>query len=96
MLDHLNNILHDIDTINNSNNYNLENIDLSLLKNKIIYLKENLDKNINLENVKSISKIIYELNTNNMFSTLTDHISNEFYAFEFLLENKIRKENYNG
>ncbi len=30
--------------------------------------------------------MIYQLNLDNTFSELTDHISNEFYAFEFLLE----------
>ena len=35
--------------------------------------------------------MIYQLNLDNTFSELTDHISNEFYAFEFLLEQNIKE-----
>ena len=57
----------------------------------IIELKNDLDKNINLDKINTISNTIYELNVDNTFSELTDHISNEFYAFEFLLEQKIKE-----
>ena len=39
-----------------------------------------------------VSDNIYQLNVDNDFSKVTDHISNEFYAYEFLLEQKIKEE----
>lgn len=87
MIEHLNNIISDIDLIKKSSKYNLENIDIKNLEDNINKLKENTD----LEIVDAISKVIYELNLQNDFSDLTDHMSNEFYAFEFLLEEKIKE-----
>ena len=87
MLEHLDNIIKDINIIKESSNYNLDNVDIHYLENKINDLKEN----INLEIVKELANIIYQLNIDNTFSELTDHISNEFYAFEFLLEQKIKE-----
>ena len=81
MLEHLDNIIKDINIIKDSN------VDINYLKNKINDLKDN----INLETVKELANIIYQLNVDNTFSELTDHISNEFYAFEFLLEQKIKE-----
>lgn len=66
--------------------YNLEHIDINLLEISIIELKNDLAKDINPDKINTI----YELNVDNTFSELTDHISNEFYAFEFLLEQKIK------
>lgn len=91
MLEHLENIINDIKLIKKSNKYNLEHIDIDLLEMSIIELKNDLDKNINLDKINTTSNTIYELNVNNTFSELTDHISNEFYAFEFLLEQKIKE-----
>lgn len=91
MLEHLENIINDIKLIKKSDKYNLEHIDIDLLEMSIIQLKNDLDKNINLDKINTISNTIYELNVNNTFSELTDHISNEFYAFEFLLEQKIKE-----
>ena len=90
MLEHLENIINDIKLIKKSDKYNLEHIDIDLLEMSIIELKNDLDKNINLDKINTISNTIYELNVNNTFSELTDHISNEFYAFKFLLEQKIK------
>ena len=87
MIEHLNNVISDIDLIKKSSKYNLENIDIKNLEDNINKLKENTD----LEIVDTISKAIYELNLQNDFSDLTDHMSNEFYAFEFLLEEKIKE-----
>lgn len=95
MLEHLENIINDIKLIKKSDKYNLEHIDIDLLEMSIIQLKNDLDKNINLDKINTISNTIYELNVNNTFSELTDHISNEFYAFEFLLEQKIKDGKYN-
>ena len=58
---------------------------------KIAEIKESLNKKIDLKKVKTISEMIYQLNLDNTFSELTDHISNEFYAFEFLLEQNIKE-----
>lgn len=90
MLEHLENIINDINLIKKSAKYNLEHIDINLLELSIIELKNDLDKDINLDKINTISNTIYELNVDNTFSELTDHISNEFYAFEFLLEQKIK------
>ena len=87
MIEHLNNIISDIDLIKKSSKYNLENIDIKNLEDNINKLKENIDLDI----VNMISGIIYELNLQNDFSNLTDHISNEFYAFKFMLEQKIKE-----
>ena len=95
MLEHLENIIDDIKLIKKSDKYNLEHIDIDLLEMSIIQLKNDLDKNINLDKINTISNTIYELNVDNTFSELTDHISNEFYAFEFLLEQKIKDGKYN-
>lgn len=35
--------------------------------------------------------MVYDLNYNNDFCSLTDHISNELYSFEFLLEEKLKE-----
>lgn len=77
MIEHLNNIINAINLIKKSSKYNLENIDIKDLEDNINKLKKNLD----IEIVNEISGIIYELNLQNDFSNLTDHISNEFYAF---------------
>lgn len=92
MLEHLDNIIDDINLIKKANKYNLEHIDIELLEKGIITLKMELGENIDLNKVNAISKAIYELNMDNTFSELTDHISNEFYAFEFMLEQKIKEE----
>lgn len=91
MLEHLESIINDIKLIKKSDKYNLEHIDINLLEMSIIELKNDLDKNINLDKINTISNTIYELNVDNTFSELTNHISNEFYAFEFLLEQKIKE-----
>ena len=91
MLEHLENIINDINLIKTANKYKLENIDISFLENSIIELKTKLEEKIDFAKIKTISKMIYQLNIDNTFSELTDHISNEFYAFEFMLEQKIKE-----
>lgn len=71
MIEHLNNIINAINLIKKSSKYNLENIDIKNLEDNINKLKKNLDIDI----VNDISGIIYELNLQNDFSNLTDHIS---------------------
>ena len=88
MIEHLNNIISDIDLIKKSSKYNLENIDIKDLEDNINKLKKNIDLDI----VDMTSGIIYDLNLKNDFSDLTDHISNKFYAFKFMLEQKIKEE----
>lgn len=91
MIEHLDNIIKDIHEIKKTNQYNLKNIDIYLLEKMTIEIKESLSKKIDLKKVKTISEMIYQLNLDNTFSELTDHISNEFYAFEFLLEQNIKE-----
>lgn len=92
MIEHLDNVIKDIHEIKKTNQYNLKNIDIYLLEKMTIEIKESLSKKIDLKKVKTISEMIYQLNLDNTFSELTDHISNEFYAFEFLLEQNIKEE----
>ncbi len=89
MLEHLDNIVKDILLLKKEDKYNFNNVDITFLENSIMDIRNNL-KEIDLNKVKMISEIIYELNIDNDYSRLTDHISNEFYAFEFLLEQKIK------
>ena len=91
MLEHLNNVIKDIYEIKKTNQYNLKNTDIYVLEKKIIKITESLNRKIDLKEVKTISEMIYQLNLDNTFSELTDHISNEFYAFEFLLEQNIKE-----
>ena len=91
MIEHLDNVIKDIHEIKKTNQYNLKNIDIYLLEKMTIEIKESLSKKIDLKKVKTISEMIYQLNLGNTFSELTDHISNEFYAFEFLLEQNIKE-----
>ena len=99
MLEHLDNILVKVDLLSEKDNselkYNLD--DLEKVKNTIIEFKYILknEKNIiliDLKKLKEISIIIFELNSNNLFSEFTDYISNELYAFAFLLQEKIKKK----
>ena len=62
VLEHLENIINDIKLIKKSDKYNLEHIDINLLEMSIIELKKDLDKNINLDKINTISNTIYELN----------------------------------
>ena len=91
MVEHLDNIIKDIQLLKKEDKYNLKNVDIVFLENSIVEIKKNLEKKIDLEKVKVISDYIYQLNVDNEFSKVTDHISNEFYAFEFLLEQKLEK-----
>ena len=85
----LDNIIKSIDLVNG------DDIDLKFLKQSIIELKLNLDRFIDLEKVDMISKMVYDLNVKSNFSQLTDYISNEFYSFEYLLQEKIKIEKHN-
>ena len=86
MQEHLDNVIKDIHEIKKTKQYNLKNTDIYVLEKEIAEIKDSLNKKIDLNKVKTISEMIYQLNLDNTFSELTDHISNEFYAFEFLLE----------
>ena len=95
MLEHINNILIDIDKLLEEDKYKLNNI--NIVKENLQSFKKVLEKNndvslIDLEKVKEVSNLIYDYNTINFFSTLTDHMSNELYAFEFLLQKELKKK----
>lgn len=94
MLEHLNNIIIGLDKLS-SYNYKFNQKDIDELKKSLIgfkceVLKNNLN-NISLLELKNVSNLIYEINYENLFSELTDYISNELYAFEFLLQEKLKK-----
>lgn len=97
MLEHLISILNDIDLLLNEGNYKFDNKNVNIIKENLQFFKESLEKSndvslIDLLKVKEVSNLIYELNTDNLFSTLTDHMSNELYAFEFLLQEELKRK----
>ena len=96
MIKHLDNILVKIDLLSENNNYKLKydfNV-IKQLKNTLTEFKNILQNNnimaIDLKKVKEISEIIYDFNSDNLFSDFTDSISTEYYAFEFLLQEKLK------
>ena len=68
MLEHLENIINDINLIKKENKYNLENIDINFLENGINELKRQIGKKMDFEKIKIISNMIYQLNIDNTFS----------------------------
>lgn len=97
MLEHLTNILKDIELLLNDNKYKFDNKKVNTVREHVQSFKESLEKGndislIDLLKVKEVSDLIYELNSDNLFSTLTDHISNELYAFEFLLQEELKRK----
>ena len=93
IIKHLTNILNDIDLLLNNSDYKINNKNINIVKENIKSFKDSLDNDvllINLSKLNETSNLIYELNTENSFSKLTDHISNEFYAFEFLLQEELK------
>lgn len=97
MKEHLNHILFDINNINfdNKNIYQKDNIET--IKLMIIDLINQLKTEkdlflIDLDRLKKISNMVYDLNFINEFSIITDHISNELYAFEFLLQEWLKRK----
>ncbi|MDD3341466.1 MAG: hypothetical protein PHN72_04705 [Bacilli bacterium] len=97
MIEHINNILLDIVNLKRDDKYKFNSADLVILKENLDLLKKNLQTredtlNIDFLKIKEISNILYGLNKDNLFSRLTDHMSNEFYAFEFLLQENLKKK----
>jgi hypothetical protein len=96
MKEHLNNILIDLDLLLKGENYKYNKFDLekirSIATDFIKHLEDSKDISlIELDKVKILSDMVYDLNYDNTFSKITDHISNELYAFEFLLQEKLKK-----
>lgn len=92
MTDHLNNILKDLKVLVTSNEYKFSMDDVDYIQKVINSLLNFHDiKEIDFDVLKELSNKIYDLNLNNSFSTLTDHISNELYAFEFLLQENLKR-----
>ena len=94
MIYHLNNIINKIDSLTNNT------IDINKLHKikktitEFIYIlnnQKNISK-IDLDKLKNISNIIYNLNYDNSFSEFTEYLSNELYAFEFLLQEKLKRK----
>lgn len=97
MLEHLTNILNDMDLLLNEGNYKFDDKNVNIIKENLQIFKKSLKKSndvslIDLLKVKEVSNLIYELNVDNFFSTLTDHMSNELYAFEFLLQEELKRK----
>lgn len=88
-------IVQDLIQLQETNQYDLKNIDLIFMKSNILQWIDMLENNhietMDFNILKEIEDMIYLLNLNNNFSTLTDHISNEFYAFEFMSQEKLKK-----
>lgn len=96
MRKHLDNIVQDLIQLQETNQYVLKNVDLIFMKSNILQWIDMLENNhietMNFNILKEIEHMIYLLNLNNNFSILTDHISNEFYAFEFMLQEKLKRK----
>jgi len=79
-----------------SNSYKSDKTDVIFIKDGINELKNILLNEqileVDLNKVKRISELIYQLNFDNTFSELTDHISNGCYAFEFILNEKLKEK----
>ena len=89
-------IVQDLIQLQETNQYDLKNIDLIFMKSNILQWIDMLENNdietMDFNILKEIEDMIYLLNLNNNFSTLTDHISNKFYAFEFMLQEKLKRK----
>ena len=86
MLGHLTSIPKDINLLLNDNNYKFDNKKINTIREYIQSFKGSLEKSndtplIDPLKVKEISELIYELNSDNLFSTLTDRISNVITVF---------------
>lgn len=95
MKEHLENILSDINKVleDNTNKYIVDNI--ITIKSIIVDLRDSIKTRddlfkLDLKKIKELSNMVYELNVSNNFSFLTDHISNELFAFEFLLQEELK------
>ena len=96
MKEHLENILSDINKVleDDTNKYIIDNI--INIKSMVIDLKNRITIKddlftLDLKKIKELSDMVYILNSNNNFSFLTDHISNELFAFEFLLQEELKR-----
>lgn len=96
MKEHLEHILSDINKVleNNTNKYIVDNI--FTIKSIIVDLRDSIKTRddlfkLDLKKIKELSNMVYELNVSNNFSFLTDHISNELFAFEFLLQEELKR-----
>ena len=96
MKEHLEHILSDINKVleDDTSKYIIDNI--NKIKSIIIDLKEKIAIRddlfaLDLKKIKELSNMVYDLNCNNKFSLLTDHISNELFAFEFLLQEELKR-----
>lgn len=88
---HLNNVLTGISSFCSvkSNDSSIMYIREEIEKILVCLFKNSIDL-IDLQTVKNIANRIYDLNCNNSFSEVTDYISNEYYAFEFILQENLK------
>lgn len=92
MSEHLNNILKDLEMLVNNEKYEFSMNDVNYIKKNInFFLNLQAMEKIDFEILKEVANKIYDLNLTNSFCALTDHISNELYAFEFLLQKSLER-----
>ena len=95
MKEHLENMLSDINKLLEHDKYTISNI--NTIKSIVVSLKDSITikddlYKLDLKAIKELSNMVYDLNYNNKFSLLTDHISNELFAFEFLLQEELKRK----
>ncbi len=93
MIYHLDNIITKINSLSTDTSFDIkvdwkdiQKIKKTLSEFIIILKNQSNISGINLEKLKNVSDIVFDLNYNNLFSEFTEYISNELYAFEFLLQ----------
>ena len=96
MKEHLNNILDKIDLLKEGT-YKFNDTDIDFIRDSVIEFKNNIGdtdniNSIDLNKVEEVANLVYQLNLDNKFSFLTDGISTELYAFEFILEQKLKEK----
>ena len=96
MKTHLINIINDLKLLLETSGYKYDKSEINLIQEIIEQLINDLNNDLTIlqfdfEKIKRLSNMVYDLNYNNDFCSLTDHISNELYSFEFLLEEKLKE-----
>ena len=101
MVNHFEKILTNIDLILKSKEHKYNKASIEKIKKIVMALKITLEESddimlIDLNKVKYLSNAVYDLNYNNEFSEITECISNELYAFEFILQEELKRRKSNS
>lgn len=91
MKEYIDNILNSIELLLENKEYKYNILDIDKMKSIVLEIKNSLEKDNNIllldiKKIKLLSNMVYDLNINNSFSKITETISNDLYAFEFILE----------